>query len=87
LPAIRAKLGPGALIMADGGIRSGLDIARMLALGADYVFLGRPFIYATSIGDAGPSHLISVLKEELSGTMAQIGCSKISDLSRFLHRP
>jgi len=88
LPLIRKRVGPEALVMADGGIRSGLDIARMIALGADYVLLGRPFVFASAaIGDAGPAHLIDVLKQELAGSMAQMGCSRLSDLANFLHEP
>jgi len=50
--------------------------------------LGRPFIFASAaIGDDGPAHLIDVLKQELAGSMAQMGCSKLSDLSNFLHEP
>lgn len=88
LPLIRKRVGKDALVMADGGIRSGLDIARMIALGADYVLLGRPFIFSiAAIGDEGPAHLIDVLKQELAGTMAQMGCGKLSDLHKFLHEP
>jgi L-lactate dehydrogenase (cytochrome) len=88
LPIIRERVGKDALVMADGGIRSGLDIARMIALGADYVLLGRPFVFASAaIGDDGPAHLIDVLKQELAGSMAQMGCSKLSDLHNFLYRP
>jgi len=88
LPLVRARVGKEALVMADGGIRSGLDIARMIALGADYVLLGRPFIFSiAAIGDAGPAHLIDVLKQELVGTMAQMGCGRLADLPDFLHQP
>ena len=87
LPAVRARVGKDALVMADGGIRSGLDIARMIALGADYVLLGRPFIFSVAaIGDAGPAHLIDVLKQELAGTLMQMGCGRLADLPGFLHR-
>ncbi|MBL0372192.1 alpha-hydroxy-acid oxidizing protein [Rhizobium sp. KVB221] len=86
LPAIRQRLGKDAIVMVDGGVRSGLDVARMLALGADYVFMGRPFIFASAaIGDPGPAHLIDVLKQELTLTMAQMGCERLSDLAEFLH--
>jgi L-lactate dehydrogenase (cytochrome) len=88
LPHVRKRLGPDALVMVDGGVRSGLDIARMIALGADYVFLGRPFIFSVAaIGDEGPSHLIDVLKQELRGTMWQLGCPTLSELHSFLHQP
>lgn len=88
LPQIRAKLGKDALIIVDGGVRTGLDIARMIALGADYVLMGRPFIFSiAAIGNAGPQHLIEVLKEELIGTMGQLGCRSLAELPNFLHEP
>ena len=86
LPTIRRKLGSSVLIMADGGIRSGLDIARMLALGADFVLIGRPFVFASAaMGAAGGDHLMTILKAELSSTMAQLGCRTIGDLPSFLY--
>ncbi len=86
LPKVRERVGREALVMVDGGVRSGLDIARMIALGADYILLGRPFIFASAaIGTAGPSHLIDVLKAELRGTMMQMGCGTLADLPGFLH--
>jgi len=88
LPGIRRALGPDVLIAADGGIRSGLDVARMLALGADFVLIGRPFIFASAaMGAGGGGHLIDILKAELSGAMAQLGCRTIADLPSFLHAP
>ena len=73
--------------MADGGIRNGLDIARMLALGADFVLLGRPFVYAVAaIGKKGGAHLMYVLKEELKMTLAQMGCLTLKELPTFLYR-
>jgi L-lactate dehydrogenase (cytochrome) len=88
LPLVRKRVGKDALVMADGGIRSGLDIARMIALGADYVLMGRPFIYAiAAIGDRGPAHLVDVLKQELAGAMTQMGCPTLADLPKFLYQP
>jgi isopentenyl diphosphate isomerase/L-lactate dehydrogenase-like FMN-dependent dehydrogenase len=85
LPQIRAALGPDALILADGGIRNGLDIARMLALGANFVLLGRPFVYGVAaIGDKGGAHVMHVLKEELKMTMAQMGCPTLAQLPEHL---
>lgn len=81
LPRIREHLGDKALILADGGVRSGLDIARMVALGADAVLIGRPFLHAAAaIGARGPGHLIALLKDELATTMVQLGCGRIADL-------
>lgn len=85
LPLIRAHLGPDALIMVDGGVRCGLDIARMLALGANYVFLGRAFMFAATIGDDGPAHLVEVLKAEFFSTLQQVGCPGPMQLPRHLH--
>jgi len=88
LPLVRQRVGKDALVMCDGGVRSGLDIARMIALGANYVLMGRPFIFSiAAIGDPGPAHLIDVLKQELAGTMMQMGCSRLADLPKFLHEP
>ncbi len=85
LPKIRQALGPDALIMADGGIRNGVDIARMLALGANFVLLGRPFVYAVAaIGKQGGDHAMSILKAELLGAMSQMGCPTLDELPSFL---
>jgi len=87
LPAVRKHLGPDVLVMVDGGVRSGLDVVRMLALGANYVLTGRPFVFASAaMGHKGPDHLIKVLKSELQTTMTQIGCSSVARLPEFLHR-
>ena len=80
LPVIRDRVGPDATVLADGGIRSGLDIARMLALGADFVLLGRPFLFAlAAIGSRGGDHVMHILKAELRTTMGQLGCTTLAD--------
>ncbi len=85
LPAIRQGLGTGAEIFVDSGPRTGLDIARMLASGADFVFLGRPFIYGVAgLGARGGDHAIHILREELRAVLVQLGCSRPADLSGFL---
>ncbi|URK85884.1 alpha-hydroxy-acid oxidizing protein (plasmid) [Rhizobium sp. RCAM05350] len=60
----------------------------MLALGADFVLIGRPFIFASAaMGTAGGDHLMTILKAELSGAMAQLGCRTVADLPSFLYAP
>ncbi|HAA77864.1 TPA: alpha-hydroxy-acid oxidizing enzyme [Candidatus Latescibacteria bacterium] len=85
LPAIREAVGPDIPLIADGGIRSGLDIARMLALGADFVIMGRPFMYSLgALSHRGPDHVMNLFKAELLSTMGQLGSRSISDLPDFL---
>ena len=85
LPPIREAVGPDVTILADGGIRSGLDIARMLALGADFVLMGRCFLYAVAALDRkGGDHVMNILKAELRSVMVQLGCPSLKDLPKFL---
>jgi len=85
LPAIRAAVGAETPLIVDGGIRSGLDIARMLALGADFVLMGRPFLFAVAALDRqGGEHAMKILKAELEGAMGQIGCPTLKELPNFL---
>ena len=88
LPAIRKAVGPDAPVLVDGGVRSGLDIARMLALGADFVLIGRPFLYAVAALDRqGGQHAMDLLKAELQSTMGQLGCPTLAELpsTRVVH--
>ena len=86
LPLIRETVGPEAMLIADSGIRCGLDIAKMLALGADFVLLGRPFMFAVAAaGERGADHVMDILKAELRADMGQLGCKTLSDLSQFLY--
>ena len=71
--------------MLDSGIRSGPDIARTLAQGADFAFLGRSFMYGVAaLGKAGGQHTIAMLKIQLQQVLEQIGCSKVEDLHQHL---
>lgn len=82
LPQVRAAVGPDMPLMFDSGIESGDDIARALALGADFVLIGRPWLYA--LGAAGPAGLFAlaeVFRAELRSTMAQIGITRIADIT------
>ncbi|MNQ35311.1 Lactate 2-monooxygenase [compost metagenome] len=79
LPGIRAELGKEALILVDGGIRRGTDVFKALALGADAVLIGRPYIHAlATAGALGVAHLLKLLREELEVTMALSGCRELS---------
>ena len=83
-PIVRAHAGR-IRIMLDSGIRSGPDIARVLASGAEFVFLGRGFMYGVAaLGSAGGRHTMSILKTQLRQVLDQIGCDRIEDLPRHL---
>ncbi len=82
LPEIRAAVGPDFPLIADGGVRSGLDIARLIACGANFVLAGRAFVYAVAAaGETGVDHAIFLLREELKQTLSQIGCQELGDLA------
>jgi (S)-mandelate dehydrogenase len=89
LPAVRAAVGPDMTVMLDSGIREGSDIVKTLCLGADFVFSGRTFIYGTgAAGAAGATQAYEILIDELDRTLAQIGCSKLKDISpSYLWQP
>jgi L-lactate dehydrogenase (cytochrome) len=87
LPAAVSEAG-GMTIMMDSGIRRGSDVLKALALGAKFVFVGRPFLYAASIaGEAGVHHGASLLREEISRDMAMLGISSFADMKRDLLVP
>lgn len=72
-------------IMLDSGLRSGPDVARALASGAEFAFLGRSFMYGVAaLGKAGGDHTISMLKMQLKQVMDQICCENVRDFPRFL---
>ena len=85
---IREALGPEYPIVFDSGVRSGEDIVRTLASGAGFVMLGRPFLYALGAGGAGGlSQLLSLLMNELSTVMAQLGCTHPAQLDSAVRAP
>jgi len=85
LARIAEKYGKDIKVMMDSGIRSGPDIARTLASGADFTFLGRSFMYGVAaLGKQGGDHTISLLKTELQQVMEQICCEKIADFPNHI---
>ena len=82
LPAIRQAVGPDFAVLLDSGVRSGDDIAKALTAGADFVLLGRPFLFGTGAlgAERGPVVTIDILRGELDTAMAQLGCSAVQDL-------
>ena len=72
-------------IMIDSGLRSGPDVARSLASGAEFTFMGRSFMYAVAaLGAQGGEHVISMLKTQLQQVMEQVCCEKVEDFPKFL---
>lgn len=72
-------------IMMDSGLRTGPDIARTLACGAEFTFLGRTFMYgAAALGRKGGAHTISIVKRQLQQVMEQVCCATVQDFPRFL---
>jgi L-lactate dehydrogenase (cytochrome) len=82
LESVAAASGSMAVIY-DGGVRRGGDVLKALALGADFVFVGRPFIYAAAVaGEAGVRHCILLLKEEVRRNMASLGITGIGEINK-----
>ena len=81
LPAIADAIGGRMPVLADGGVRSGLDVVRMLALGADFVLLGRAWAYALAArGGSGVAHVLKLIEAEMRVAMALTGCTSTSQL-------
>ncbi|HKU69354.1 MAG TPA: alpha-hydroxy acid oxidase [Burkholderiales bacterium] len=84
LPGVVAEAGNMG-VMLDGGIRRGTDVLKALALGAQFVFIGRPFLYAAAIaGAVGVRHAASLLRDEISRDMAMLGVTSPAGMKREL---
>jgi L-lactate dehydrogenase (cytochrome) len=80
LPAIAAGAG-GMTVMIDSGIRRGTDVLKALGLGAKFVFIGRPFLYAAAVaGEAGVEHAIKILRGEIERDMALLGITTLAEM-------
>lgn len=83
LPPIADAVGDRLTILADGGVRSGLDVIRLLALGADAVLLGRAWAYALAgAGQRGVAHLLDLIAAEMRVAMALTASTRIADIDR-----
>ena len=87
LPEIAAAVGGRALVLVDGGIRTGLDVFRALALGADAVLIARPFVTAVyGAGADGVRAYVAQLQAELADAMSMCGARSLADISRDMVR-
>ncbi|GGS15288.1 L-lactate 2-monooxygenase [Streptomyces aureoverticillatus] len=88
LPAVRAAVGPAVPVLMDSGIRTGTDIVKALALGADAVLYGRPYIYGLSLdGQPGVAHVLRCLLADLDLAMTLTGCPSLTHITRELVAP
>jgi isopentenyl diphosphate isomerase/L-lactate dehydrogenase-like FMN-dependent dehydrogenase len=87
LPGIRARLGEGREIYADGGVRSGADVLKLMAAGANAVLCGRAFVYGLALaGEAGVRRAVEILRNELETAMRLAGVQRLGrlELNRLL---
>jgi len=85
LPAMRQGLGPDVTLLVDGGIRRGTDVLKAMALGANAVLLGRPYVHAlAAAGALGVAHALRLLRDELEIAMALSGCKTLADAGQQL---
>ena len=83
LPVIADTVGERLTVLADGGIRSGLDVVRMLALGAKGVLLGRAWAYALAGGgEQGVSHVLQLIEAEMRVAMSLTGVTRVDEITR-----
>jgi L-lactate dehydrogenase (cytochrome) len=85
LPAVADAVRGRVTLFADGGVRSGLDVLRMLALGANGVLLGRAWLWALAAGGmAGVDRMLSMLRRELEVVMTLAGCPSVAAIDRSI---
>jgi L-lactate dehydrogenase (cytochrome) len=83
LPRVVDAIAGRVAVLADGGVRSGLDVVRMLALGADFVLLGRAWAFALAAsGGAGVAHVLKLIDAEMRVAMALTACTNIAEITR-----
>jgi L-lactate dehydrogenase (cytochrome) len=80
LPAIASAVGKRTRIMMDSGIRSGTDVVRAVALGADATFAGKAFLWGLgALGPDGPGHVIDLIIDETRSALGQIGARTLEE--------
>jgi L-lactate dehydrogenase (cytochrome) len=81
LPGIVEAVGGRCKVLLDSGVRSGTDVLRAMALGADFTLSGRSFYYGVgALGAKGGQQVVEIFREEISHGLAQLGCTKLSAL-------
>lgn len=82
LPEIAKAVGSELVVMVDGGIRCGTDVFKAIALGAQFVFVGRPVLYGLAVdGQRGIEEVFSVLKKEFDIVMALAGVTNVNEIT------
>jgi isopentenyl diphosphate isomerase/L-lactate dehydrogenase-like FMN-dependent dehydrogenase len=82
LPEIASRVKGRIKILADGGVRNGVDVLKMLALGADAVLIGRPFVTASFGGQSeGVKTYVDTIADDLKTTMILTGCNSVGEIS------
>jgi lactate 2-monooxygenase len=85
LVEVREEVGPDAVVLMDSGVRRGSDVLKALALGADAVLLGRPYVYGLAVGgQAGVEAVVRQLAAEIDITLALVGGRTVRELDRSL---
>jgi 4-hydroxymandelate oxidase len=85
LPRVREAVGPDFTVLVDGGIRRGTDALKAMALGANAVLIGRPYVYGLAHGGAfGVAHVLRLLRDELVMAMALCGCTRLEQAGPHL---
>jgi len=88
LPQVADKVAGRMPVFMDGGIRRGTDVVKALALGANAVFIGRPFLYGlAAAGEAGVTKVINILQREFQMAMALTGRTNVSSIDRSVIWP
>lgn len=83
MPAMAEAVGGTVPLLLDGGVRSGTDVVKAIALGASAVLVGRPQMHALAVaGMAGAAHMLHILRAEFELAMAQLGCRTVDEIGR-----